>query len=55
MITFALFSYIFVPFSYTYVLIALYFKNTSACSKPVSSISDKLYCSKLSGPALNGP
>jgi hypothetical protein len=55
MATFTLPSYIFVPPSYTYILIALYSKSIAARGKPVSNIPDKLYYSKLNGPVLDGP
>jgi hypothetical protein len=53
--TFAPTSYTFVPPSYTYMPTAPYSKSIAARSKPASSIPDKLYRSKLSGPVLNGP
>ena len=55
MATFALSSYTFIPPSYTYVPTAPRFKSAAARGKPASSIPDKLYRSKLSGPALDGP
>jgi hypothetical protein len=55
MATFAPTSFTFVPPSYTYILIAPRSKSTVARGKPASSIPDKLYRSKLSSPALDGP
>ena len=55
MATLAPTSYTFVPPSYTYMLIAPRSKSAAARGKPVSSISDKLYRSKLSGPVLDSP
>jgi hypothetical protein len=55
MATFALTSYTFTPLSYTYMPTAPRSKSIVARGKPASSIPDKLYRSKLSDTALNGP
>jgi hypothetical protein len=56
MATFVATSYTFVPpSSYIYVPTPPRSKSAAACSKPASSIPNKLQRSKLSGVALNSP